>query len=37
MSNHIHVAFPYLRVRDASAAIEFYKQAFAAVEAAIQG
>ena len=25
-------AFPYLRLRDASAAIEFYKQAFGAVE-----
>ena len=32
MTNQIHEAFPYLRVRDASAAIEFYKQAFGAVE-----
>lgn len=32
MSNQIHEAFPYLRVRDASAAIEFYKLAFGAVE-----
>lgn len=28
----IHEVFPYLRVRDATAAIEFYKQAFGAVE-----
>ena len=32
MSNHIHEVFPYLRVRDASAAIDFYKTAFGAVE-----
>ena len=32
MSNQIHEAFPYLRVRDVSAAIEFYKRAFGAVE-----
>jgi PhnB protein len=32
MSNQIHEAFPYLRVRDANAAIEFYKLAFGAVE-----
>ena len=31
-SNTIHEAFPYLRVRDANAAMEFYKQAFGAVE-----
>lgn len=31
-ANKIHEAFPYLRVRDASAAIEFYKRAFGAVE-----
>ena len=36
MSNPIHEAFPYLRVRDASAAIEFYKLAFGAVEPANQ-
>jgi len=28
----IHEVFPYLRVRDANAAIEFYKKAFGAVE-----
>ena len=32
MENQIHEAFPYLRVRDANAAIEFYKTAFGAVE-----
>lgn len=32
MVNQIREAFPYLRVRDASAAIEFYKRAFGAVE-----
>ncbi len=32
MSNQIKEAFPYLRVRDANAAIEFYKQAFGANE-----
>lgn len=32
MTNTIHEAFPYLRVRDANAAIEFYKQAFGAEE-----
>lgn len=32
MSNQIHEVFPYLRVRDASAAIDFYKKAFGAVE-----
>jgi PhnB protein len=32
MSIQIHEAFPYLRVRDANAAIEFYKRAFGAVE-----
>lgn len=31
-SNPIKEIFPYLRTRDASAAIEFYKQAFGAVE-----
>lgn len=30
--NVIHEVFPYLRVRDAKAAIEFYKTAFGAVE-----
>jgi uncharacterized glyoxalase superfamily protein PhnB len=30
--NNIHEVFPYLRTRDASAAIEFYKIAFGAVE-----
>ena len=32
MTNTIHEVFPYLRVRDANAAIEFYKQAFGAEE-----
>ena len=32
MTNQIHEAFPYLRVRNADKAIEFYKQAFGAVE-----
>jgi len=32
MSNQIHEVFPYLRVRDANAAIEFYEKAFGAVE-----
>ena len=32
MSNTIHEVFPYLRVRDANAAIEFYKKAFGAEE-----
>ena len=32
MQNTIHEVFPYLRVRDAAAAIEFYKKAFEAVE-----
>ncbi|HBJ38878.1 MAG TPA: glyxoylase [Planctomycetaceae bacterium] len=32
MSTQIHEAFPYLRVRNASEAIEFYKLAFGAVE-----
>ncbi len=32
MSNPIHEVFPYLRVRDANAAIEFYKQAFGVTE-----
>jgi PhnB protein len=32
MSNQIHKVFPYLRVRDANAAIEFYKKAFGAEE-----
>lgn len=32
MSKQIHEAFPYLRVRNASEAIEFYKLAFGAVE-----
>ncbi len=32
MSNHIREAFPYLRVRNASAAIEFYRLAFGAGE-----
>ncbi len=32
MSNEILEAFPYLRVRDANAAIEFYKRAFGVVE-----
>lgn len=32
MTNQIFSVFPYLRVRDASAAIEFYKEAFGAVE-----
>ncbi|WP_417383543.1 VOC family protein [Gimesia sp.] len=31
-SNQIHEVFPYLRTRDAGAAIEFYKRAFGAVE-----
>ena len=30
---NIHEVFPYLRVHDATAAIEFYKQAFGAAEA----
>ena len=30
--NGIHEVFPYLRVRDANAAIEFYKKAFGAAE-----
>jgi len=30
--NKIHEVFPYLRVRGAAAAIEFYKQAFGATE-----
>ena len=32
MSNSIHEVFPYLRVRDVSAAIDVYKQAFGAEE-----
>ena len=32
MTNTIHEVFPYLRVRDANAAIEFYKKAFGAEE-----
>ena len=32
MTTTIHEVFPYLRVRDASAAIEFYKTAFGAEE-----
>ena len=32
MRNQIHEVFPYLRVRDANAAIEFYRKAFGAVE-----
>ena len=32
MSNQIHEVFPYLRVRNANDAIEFYKQAFGANE-----
>lgn len=32
MSNQIREVFPYLRVRDASAAIGFYRKAFGAVE-----
>ncbi|MFO0885329.1 MAG: VOC family protein [Pirellulales bacterium] len=32
MSNKIHDVYPYLRVRDANAAIEFYKKAFSAEE-----
>lgn len=32
MANQIHQIFPYLRVRDAAAAIDFYKRAFGAVE-----
>ena len=32
MSNTIHEVFPYLRVRDANAAIEFYEKAFGAAE-----
>ncbi len=32
MSQQIHEVFPYLRVRDANAAIDFYKKAFGAVE-----
>ena len=31
-NNHIHEVFPYLRVRDAAAAIEFYKEAFGVEE-----
>ncbi|MCA9005448.1 MAG: VOC family protein [Planctomycetaceae bacterium] len=31
-SNQIHEVFPYLRTRDAVAAIEFYKRAFGALE-----
>jgi uncharacterized glyoxalase superfamily protein PhnB len=31
-ANTIHEAFPYLRVRNAGAAIEFYKNAFGATE-----
>ncbi len=30
--NKIHEIFPYLRVKGAAAAIEFYKQAFGAIE-----
>lgn len=30
--SHIHEAYPYLRVRDAGAAIDFYVRAFGAVE-----
>ena len=30
--NSVDAVFPYLRTRDAIAAIEFYKQAFGAVE-----
>ena len=32
MANQIQEAFPYLRVRNANEAIEFYKKAFGAVE-----
>ena len=32
MSNTIHEVFPYLRVRDANSAIDFYKKAFGAEE-----
>ncbi|MCA9048630.1 MAG: VOC family protein [Planctomycetaceae bacterium] len=32
MSNQIYEVFPYLRVRDANAAIEFYRNAFGAEE-----
>lgn len=32
MANDIYQLFPYLRVRDANAAIEFYKAAFGATE-----
>ncbi len=32
MSNQIHDVFPYLRIRNADAAIEFYTQAFGATE-----
>lgn len=32
MTNDIYQLFPYLRVRDANAAIEFYKAAFGATE-----
>ena len=32
MSLELHAVFPYLRVRNAAAAIEFYRQAFGAVE-----
>ena len=32
MSNSIHEVFPYLRVRDATAAIDFYKKALGAEE-----
>ncbi|WP_278466383.1 VOC family protein [Gimesia maris] len=31
-ANQIHEVFPYLRTRDAGAAIDFYQQAFGAVE-----
>ena len=31
-ANQIHIAYAYLRIRDASAAIDFYKQAFGAEE-----
>jgi uncharacterized glyoxalase superfamily protein PhnB len=32
MPNHVQEAFPYLRVRNAIEAIEFYKVAFGAAE-----
>jgi len=35
MSNQIQEAFPYLRVRDASAAIEFYKLAFSVLHSTL--